>query len=93
MKATWVIIENYKKQLQSSRENCCVRFLKRDGKLYSFTEYNKWTSLFINLNALSRIVFMSKQVTYNQHPEQQARDIIDQKLEQAGWAVQSVKYF
>lgn len=36
---------------------------------------------------------MSKQVTYNQHPEQQARDIIDQKLEQAGWAVQSVKYF
>ncbi|EIG29922.1 hypothetical protein HMPREF1051_2750 [Neisseria sicca VK64] len=41
MKATWVIIENYKKQLQSSRENCCVRFLKRDGKLYSFTEYNK----------------------------------------------------
>ena len=36
---------------------------------------------------------MSKQVTYNQHPEQQARDIIDQKLEQAGWAIQSVKHF
>ena len=36
---------------------------------------------------------MAKPVTYNQHPEQQARDIIDQKLEQAGWAVQSVKHF
>ena len=36
---------------------------------------------------------MNKRVTYNQHPEQQARDIIDQKLEQAGWAVQSVKNF
>ena len=33
---------------------------------------------------------MTKPVTYNQHPEQQARDIIDQKLEQAGWTIQSV---
>lgn len=36
---------------------------------------------------------MTQQTTYNQHPEQQARDIIDQKLEQAGWAIQSVKNF
>ena len=36
---------------------------------------------------------MTKPVTYNQHPEQQARDIIDQKLEQAGWTIQSVKHF
>ena len=36
---------------------------------------------------------MNKQVTYNQHPEQKARDIIDQKLEQAGWTIQSVKHF
>lgn len=27
----------------------------------------------------------------NQHPEQQARDIIDSMLEQAGWAVQHNK--
>jgi|GEM_PF-3527933 len=36
MKATWVIIENYKKQLQSSRENCCVRFLKRGRQVIQF---------------------------------------------------------
>lgn len=36
---------------------------------------------------------MGKQITYNQHPEQQARDIIDQKLKQAGWTIQSVKHF
>ena len=40
MKATWVIIENYKKQLQSSRKIVVFRFLKRDSKLYSFTKYN-----------------------------------------------------
>ena len=40
MKATWVIIENHKKQLQSSRKIVVFRFLKRDSKLYSFTKYN-----------------------------------------------------
>ena len=36
---------------------------------------------------------MSKQISHNQHPEQQARDMIDQKLQQAGWAIQSVQTF
>ncbi|MFU2075377.1 DEAD/DEAH box helicase family protein [Gallibacterium anatis] len=36
---------------------------------------------------------MVQQAAHNQHPEQQARDLIDQKLQQAGWAVQSVKNF
>ena len=36
---------------------------------------------------------MTNPITYNQHPEQQARDIIDKKLEQTGWTIQSVKHF
>lgn len=36
---------------------------------------------------------MADQTTYNQHPEQQARDTIDQKLEQAGWVVQSLNRY
>ena len=36
---------------------------------------------------------MAKPVTYNQHPEQKARDIIDQKLEQASWTVQSIEHY
>lgn len=36
---------------------------------------------------------MAKQNTPNQHPEQQTRDIIDEKLTQAGWLIQTVKTY
>ena len=36
---------------------------------------------------------MTRPIFYNQHPEQQARDIIDQKLEQAGWMIQTVNSY
>ena len=28
---------------------------------------------------------------YNQNPEQKARDLIDQKLREAGWVIQNLK--
>lgn len=36
---------------------------------------------------------MEYQANFNQHPEQQARDIIDQKLQQAGWVIQTVNSY
>lgn len=36
MKATWVIIENHKKQLQSSRENCCVSLFEAGRQVIQF---------------------------------------------------------
>jgi hypothetical protein len=36
MKATWVIIENYKKQLQSSRENCRVSLFEAGQQVIQF---------------------------------------------------------
>ena len=36
MKATWVIIENHKKQLQSSRENCRVLLFEAGQQVIQF---------------------------------------------------------
>ena len=36
---------------------------------------------------------MAEYISSNQHPEQHARDIIDEKLKQAGWLVQSVRTY